>query len=159
MFSMDAMLCLKLCSQETLYLKSTDSALNHRREMVVERLVPKNVQWTKFHNCLWTYSIVCLGCVRSLHYKLVTALGSTIRHPGIDSRPTCKSWLVLLEFPLLVTILTLCDSDRIMRSCKRLRTPALLVPKLCTEVPRGTTGNSQGHCTIFYTSGKHHTDY
>lgn len=129
-FSMEATLCLKLCSQEILYLKSTDSTLNHRREMVVERLVPKNVQWTKFRNCLWTYSIVCLGCVCSLCYRLVRALGSTVRHPGIDSRPTCKSWLILLEFPLPVTILTLCDSDRIMRSCKRLRTPALLVSKL-----------------------------
>lgn len=60
MFSKDAILHLKLCSQEILYLKSTDLGLTII-EMVVERLVPKNVQWTTFHNFLWKYSIVSLS--------------------------------------------------------------------------------------------------
>lgn len=117
MFPKDAILHLKLCWQEILYLKSTDLGLTII-EMVVERLVPKNVQWTTFHNFLWKYSIVSLSVGCSLHYRLVTTLGSRIRHAGIESNPTCKSCMILLEFPLLRTILTLKGYGRVMRSCR-----------------------------------------
>lgn len=116
MFSKDAILHLKLCSQEILYLKPTDLGLTII-EMVVERLVPQNVQWT-CHNFLWKYSIVSLSGGRSLRYRFGTTLGSRIRHAGIASNPTCKSCMTLLEFPLLRTILTLKGYGRIMRSCR-----------------------------------------
>lgn len=126
MFSKDAILHLKLCSQEILYLTSTDLGLTII-EMVVERLVPKNIQWATFHNFLWKYSIVSLSGGCSLRYRLVTTLGSRIRHAGIESNPTCKGCMIVSSSEDSTDLKGLWQDYEIMQKCLE---PVLMVPNL-----------------------------